>query len=234
MLRKNGIWFDPKVKNGHILSHHSAKFELGTGHPSSGTMPLGAFSYSRSRFAPVSRIGHYCSIADKVAVFQDRHPTNWVSTSPAFYADNGFHRGEDYLPPQNLPLFDHRPQPISIGDDVWIGQDVLIRDGIHIGTGAVVAAGSVVTKNVEPYQVVGGNPAKFIRYRIEESLVQIFLEMRWWRYEVSSLRQLNMTDPALIYEEFSAAQKNSKMVVRPEQRASFLDHLHSFPEFCES
>lgn len=106
-------------------------------------------------------IGSYCSIAQKVTFLLDvEHHINRISTYP-FSAkilqngDEAFSKGD-----------------IKIDDDVWIGYGVIIMSGVHIGQGAIVAAGSVVTKDVPPYAIVGGIPAKIIKYRFDESLIE--------------------------------------------------------------
>ncbi len=74
---------------------------------------------------------------------------------------------------------------MTIGEDVWIGDDVLLAHGITLGTGSVVAARSVVTRDVPPYAIVGGTPAKVIRYRFDEETVKNLLQSHWWRWPVS-------------------------------------------------
>lgn len=132
------------------------------------------------------KIGRYCSIADNVCVSLGNHPTNHVSTHPAFYYNTEkqigwtYHKGE--------PLFDEiykYPKgedfyQVIIGNDVWIGSHALIMGGIRIGDGAVIASGAVVTKDVEPYSVVGGVPAKLIKMRFTEEQRTSLLRIKWW------------------------------------------------------
>ncbi len=98
---------------------------------------------------------------------------------------NGF----DYLPNPQTPT-------VEIGHDVWIGEDALIKGGISIGHGAVVAAGAVVTRDVAPYSVVGGVPAKRIRWRFEGDLRTDLLASEWWRYAVHENPQLPWSHPS--------------------------------------
>ena len=104
-------------------------------------------------------IGAFCSIATRVSIGGIAHPMHYVSTSPAFLSHRDSIRTKfahhEYLPAVRT----------SIGNDVWIGCNVTILKGVNIGKGAVIAAGSVVIKNVEPYSIVAGVPAKFIKYR---------------------------------------------------------------------
>ncbi len=120
-------------------------------------------------------IGRFCSIGSG-AVFimagNQGHRADWISTYPFhFMPDPKFApAGNGYLPAGDT----------VVGSDVWIGTEALVTPGITIGHGAVLAARSVVTRDVEPYAVVGGNPARLIRHRFPESEVALLLEMKWW------------------------------------------------------
>jgi len=119
--------------------------------------------------APVS-IGNYCSIAAGVLfIAAGEHPMTLVSSYP--FPDSG-----RFGPPTR----DIAKGPITVGNDVWIGSRAIILSGVKIGDGAVVGAGSVVSKNVEPYAVVAGNPAKLIRHRFEPKVIEELLAIRWW------------------------------------------------------
>lgn len=124
-------------------------------------------------------IGRYCSIANDVTIGLGSHPTHLFSTSPLFYRRrNTF----------NLPIVDQdfefdEYKKIEIGHDVWIGAGATIVDGLTVGTGAIVAAGSVVTKDVPPYAIVGGVPARIIKFRFEEEKIAELLSSKWWLLE---------------------------------------------------
>lgn len=111
-------------------------------------------------------IGAFCSIADGVKIGLGSHPVNYISTHPVFYsADTIFpYRLIDELILKKLPCSDEL-KPVNIGNDVWIGTNAIILNGVTIGNGAVIGAGAVVTKNVPDFAIVGGVPAKIIRYR---------------------------------------------------------------------
>lgn len=120
-------------------------------------------------------IGKFCSISDHVFIGGAEHPLSWVSTSPVF--QNVRHSGPSKrFCKKTLPEY----KITSIGHDVWIGHGVSIKQGIKIGHGAVIATGSVVTKDVEPYSIVGGCPAKFIRYRFSKDIIDLLLKSEWW------------------------------------------------------
>ena len=130
-----------------------------------------------------AKIGSFCSIANGVIIGGGMHPYNWVSTSPAFY------KGRDSIKKKYAT---HQREPIKktiIGHDVWIGQNVLIKQGIVVGTGAVIGMGSIVTKDVEPYSIVGGNPAKIIKKRFNEEIIKGLLKSEWWLYDEETINR---------------------------------------------
>lgn len=121
------------------------------------------------------KIGKFCSIASHVSIAPGAHIITGVSTHPAFYLKDT----PLIIKYADKDLFTPSKQVI-IGHDVWIGERSIILDGVNIGTGAVIAAGSVVTKDVEPYAIVGGCPAKLIRYRFDQARRDALLLSEWW------------------------------------------------------
>lgn len=120
------------------------------------------------------KIGRYCSFASDIHYFGANHPMDSVSTSAIFYNQSM----------NDLPVQDVKRSELIIGNDVWIGSHVLITSSCkNIGTGAVVGAGSIVTKDVPPYAIVAGNPAKIIRFRFDEKTIEDLLESKWWLNE---------------------------------------------------
>lgn len=123
-------------------------------------------------------IGNFCSIAGGLEIFTGgNHRTDWFTTFPF---------GHIYQ--DRFNKFNGKGHPVTngnvvIGNNVWIGEDVTILSGVTIGDGAVVGAKSVVTKNVEPYHIVGGNPAKVIRKRFSEGVIDKLLEIKWWYWD---------------------------------------------------
>ena len=123
-------------------------------------------------------IGPFCSISDHVFIGGVEHPMEWVSTSPVFQRVK--HSG----PTKRFALYD---LPVVkrtvIGCDVWIGHGATIKQGVKIGHGAVVGSNAVVTKDVPPYAIVGGAPAKVLKYRFDNDTILALLKSEWWNME---------------------------------------------------
>ena len=156
-----------------------------------GEIKIGAFSYTQGGLFRNVSIGRYCAFAPGVILGLDQHPTDWLSISPFQYGPALWRLwpGED---PVSAEALDRRPQPsapapIVIGNDVWIGHEALVNPGRTIGDGAIVAARAVVTRDVPPYAVFGGNPARLIRYRFPEQIITRLLAVQWWRYPMWDL-----------------------------------------------
>jgi virginiamycin A acetyltransferase len=120
-------------------------------------------------------IGRYCSIAENVTILLGgEHKPDWLTTFPFGELLN--------TPPSDEHKIGASKGDVTIGNDVWIGMYSIILSGVTIADGAIVAAGSVVTKNVPPYAVVGGNPAKLIRFRFPDETISRMLEIAWWNW----------------------------------------------------
>lgn len=133
-------------------------------------------------------IGRYSQSASGTQIGVGGHPTNWLSTHFFQYRDCFEPYPADHSS-SLLGKFDETA-PTTIGSDVWIGAMAFIKSGVTVGHGAIVAAGAVVVKDVEPYAIVGGNPAKLIRYRFPKPVIERLLAIRWWELEHEAICRL--------------------------------------------
>ncbi len=139
---------------------------------------------------PETTIGSFTSIGMDVHIGHGVHPTNYLSTSPYFYLDRLYYKNKD-TPSHNEY---ESMEPVHIGNDVWIGSGVFIKNGITIGDGAIVGAHAVVTKDVPPYAIVCGNPARIIRYRFSDDIIKQLLELKWWNLPDDIIKQIPYDD----------------------------------------
>lgn len=123
-----------------------------------------------------AQIGNFTAIGRNSSIGLGQHPLNYISTQNIFYKKNNL--SNKWVNPIDFPS-----KPISIGNDVWIGVESLIMDGVTIGNGAVVGARSVVTKDVPPYAIVVGSPARIVRYRFDDEIIDLLLNLKWWDKE---------------------------------------------------
>lgn len=147
---------------------------------------LGRYStIGRSSSLRNTDIGQFCSIGSEVLLGLERHPSRgFISTYGAFYIGK----------PTGIPSFADKDLfqeglPVTIGNDVWIGSRAVVLGGIQIGDGAIIGAGAVVTKDVKPYSVVGGVPAKVLRLRYSEEQIEKLISFAWWDKSVDWIRQ---------------------------------------------
>lgn len=155
---------------------------------------IGAMTYVRSgsELLNVRQIGRFCSIGNHAVIGQSRggpgHPLDWVSTHP-FQLGTGVSDDEGY-----------DASGTTIGNDVWIGRDAMIMEGVSVGTGAIVATRSLVTRDVPPYAIVAGTPAKVIRYRHAPELAERLLASRWWEIDLTMLKRLPLDNPQIFLQ----------------------------------
>jgi acetyltransferase-like isoleucine patch superfamily enzyme len=129
-------------------------------------------------------IGRFCSIGPRVIFGHGDHPTDRMSSSPEFYSPSSA-TGHSFVTTHGFEEF----APIHLGHDVWLGAQVYVKQGVKIGHGAIVAAGSVVTKDVAPYAIVGGVPAKLIKMRFNEIEIAHLLKLKWWDWDDDVLKE---------------------------------------------
>ena len=188
------------------------------------------YPWSRDRLV----IGKFCQIASGVEfVMNDaNHQMNAVSTFP-FYTLEGW----EMEPPasEDLPF----KGDTVIGNDVWIGQNAVILPGVHIGDGAIIGASSVVSSDVAPYTIVAGNPAKELRKRFDDELIDLLLRFRWWDKSVEEINSLipilTCSDLEKVREELKARLPMKRTGLDKECRAleRIIDRLSGGEETCE-
>ena len=154
-------------------------------------MSFGKYTYGTPTIYSWSKntkliIGNFCSIAGNVKIYLDgNHRTDWVTTYPFGHINTHvFNNFNGYGHPSSKG-------DVIIGNDVWICDNVTIMSGIIIGDGAVIANNSHVVKNVEPYAIVGGNPAKLIKYRFSTEQIEKLLEIKWWNWDDDKINKFS-------------------------------------------
>ena len=148
---------------------------------------LGRFSYVAAGARVVGcACGSFCSIGPDAWVGGlGRHPTHWISTHPSFYSPL-MQAGMTFVERE----FFEETQEVVMGHDVWVGARAIVLDGVTIGNGAVIAAGAVVTRDVAPYSIVGGVPARLIRRRFNDEDIRKLEDLRWWDWPVGKLKTM--------------------------------------------
>ncbi len=153
---------------------------------------MGYASYiSDHSFVKNAVIGRYTCIANEVMTVAGNHPVSFASVHPAFYSVT---QVPSYVKQSKFEEFKYinseKKISVKIGNDVWIGARAMILEGVTIGDGVVVAAGAIVTRDIPPYAIVGGVPAKIIRYRFDEKTIQELLQMKWWEKEETWIKNI--------------------------------------------
>lgn len=140
------------------------------------------------------------------------HPTTWLSTSPTIYEPAKDIWGKTFSKPlPTQPPYELADFNTHIGHDVWIGNGVKVMKGLTIGNGSIVAAGAVVTKDVPPYAIVGGVPAKVIKYRFEQDIINRLLSSEWWKYDLSQFESVDFSDVKGFLQVFEAKKAKNEL-----------------------
>lgn len=212
-------WLD----ENHILTHHMhgkrrikagdvlAAFDSAELHPFVGFFAgntlcsIGTFSYVGSQVGLDWQIGRYCSLSWNITCPQPRHPMEWASTSNFTYDfSNSVVRAavNEFSPSYaQFQAVQQKAGP-KMGHDVWIGAGVVLMPGVTIGSGAVIAAHSVVVKDVKAYEIVGGNPAKHIKFRFDQATIDLLQKTEWWNYKFTDFNGLQLQNPVAFATEF--------------------------------
>lgn len=190
VLKKHNCKFlsGPRHLRKNALLTIESHVDLGRVEIVSRDLQIGAHTYIRdgSELLDVSSIGRYCSIGKNViiGIKGKQHPSDWLSTS--LFEQPMFDR---YMESLDIP-------DVRIGNDCWIGRDAIIMSGVTIGDGAIIGTRALVTEDVPPYAIVVGTPAKVLRYRFEDELIQRMQASQWWNLPKAFLRQLDFSDPS--------------------------------------
>jgi acetyltransferase-like isoleucine patch superfamily enzyme len=177
------------------------------------TRAIGSFTYIGRKCEVYSThsIGRYCSLGQEILIGLGPHPTDWLSTSTFFYRKSmwaGAPMIDEFYASHEVD-FKAVTRPVVIGNDVWIGSRAVVMAGVHIGHGAVVASGAVVTKDVEPYSIVAGVPAKPIRKRFDDATVGRLLASEWWRVRPDLIKGLDYSDVNAMLAQISRIKSAS-------------------------
>lgn len=197
VLKKYGCKFltGPRQLRNNARLIVEAHVDIGRVEINSRDLQIGAHTYIRdgSELLDVSRIGRFCSIGRNViiGIKAEQHPYSWLSTST--YEKRLF---DAHM--ATLSLAD-----VTIGNDCWIGRDAMIMTGVTIGDGAIIGARSLVNKDVPPYAIVAGSPARILRYRFPEETIRRLEEARWWEASTTYLSNLDFSDPIACLERLN-------------------------------
>lgn len=144
---------------------------------------VGSYTFFRGgSLQSLASIGRYCSVAPGLFIGGGNHPIDWLSSHPFQYSAQDFNfweESKEVITDLKIDMSILKSEPV-IGNDVWIGANVTINRGVTIGDGVIVAAGSVVTSSIDAYMIVGGVPAKIIKPRFNDKIIESLISLKWW------------------------------------------------------
>lgn len=161
----------------------------------------------------IKRIGRFCSLGNNINFGPGNHPVDWLSTNPFQY--NAIFL--DHPEFRNLSRFGKiysDKSEVEIGNDVWVGSNVTVMRGVKIGDGAIIAAGSIVTNDVPAYGVVGGIPAKIIKYRFNQEIINKLLELSWWDYDTRCFEDVDFDHIEAAIDQLFSLKGHKALKVR--------------------
>ncbi len=189
MLNKINYYISKFIKKLHIPAIKNSKIHKTSKIASASHIvdtTINKYTYVGNNCTVVdTEIGSFCSIADNVTIGGASHPVHWVSTSPVF------HMGRNILK-KNFSNHAFQTNSLTIiKNDIWIGSNCLIKSGITIENGAIIGMGSVLTKNVGPYEIWAGNPAKIIKKRFDDTTIENLLKIKWWGLDDNNITRIS-------------------------------------------
>ena len=185
-----------------------------------GKVEIGAFSYSYAQSIKNTTIGRYCCIAPGVIIGPDNHPTDKIFCTGALYHCESFNGWGNLFDRKYKLINFNDSKHTEIGNDVWIGTNAVILAGVKIGNGAIIGAGAVVTKDVPDYAIVGGVPAKLIRYRFSNKIISDLLHISPWKYNIYDFEGIDLEDVTL-------TTKTLKRKIREKKISKYYGEMYS-------
>lgn len=181
------------------------------------TLEIGAFCNLSGGRINNLRAGRYCSVADGVSIGAHEHPTDWLTTSRTAYFPEVHNWDYLMLDKSAASLIGRVASPAgtcpvtTLGPDVWIGQGAFLKSGVTIGAGAIIGARATVLKDVPPYAIVVGTPARIVRFRFPEALVERMLSCAWWQYSIYDLLDAPLNDPERSLDSIAERREAGKL-----------------------
>lgn len=204
-------------ENYNYMTIYNAQYDIDTDKSRIvGKVKIGRYTYGYKQYINnecLEEIGNFCSINETAIIGAGNHPIDLITGHPIIYFDESKEFGTEGIPgilrkTQVLTEEDRNKyrKKIVIGNDVWIASNTVILPGVKIGNGAVIAAGAIVTKDVPAYAIVGGNPARVIKYRFNEEEIAILEKIKWWDWSEDKIIENAeaLKKPKLFFSQFGS------------------------------